>query len=183
MTFDERELDYELTRAARSLHREWDSPDLWPAIAAGMRPGWQRWQTLAAAAAIVLFAGGAWITGGLLRQADSRGAGTGASAAGVEESRLLSDEAFAEIERSEAQYVRALQELSRLVAPKLAMPESPLLVNLQARLDAIDAAIDESRRQIQQNPFNAQLRRQLLYILQEKRLTLEQVQQHEDNNL
>ena len=45
------------------------------------------------------------------------------------------------------------------------------------------AAIAESRAQIEQNPFNAQLRRQLLYIYQEKRRTLEQIQDHDDTTL
>ena len=182
MTLDERDLDYQLTKAARSLHREWDSPRLWPAIAAGMRPRWQRWQTLAAAAALVLAVGAAWMTGRFLLDSPGTSTGTPVNAT-VEESRLLSDEAFAEIERSETQYVRALDELSRLVAPKLDMPDSALLLNLRERLAAIDTAIEESRAQIDQNPFNAQLRRQLLFIFQEKRRTLEQVQEYEDTAL
>jgi hypothetical protein len=57
------------------------------------------------------------------------------------------------------------------------MPDSPLLLNLRDRLQAIDAAIAEYRAEIARNRFNAHLRRQLLWIYQEKRRTLEQVQE------
>jgi len=91
--------------------------------------------------------------------------------------RLLTDEAVAQIERSEAQYVRAIDELTRLTKPKLEMPDSPLIANLRERLMTIDAAIDEYRKEIDRNRFNAHLRQQLLWIYQEKRRTLEQVQE------
>ena len=60
---------------------------------------------------------------------------------------------------------------------------SGLLVAMRDRLQTIDAAIAESRAQIRQNPFNAQLRQQLLYIYREKRRTLEQIQDHDDTAL
>ncbi len=172
--------DDTLRAAARTLHEEWDSPGLWPAIDDALRapaPAPRRWgwQQFAAAAAVALTIGGAgWITWRALP-------GTGPAVdAGPAPDRLLSDEAYAEVERSEAQYTRAIDELSRLVAPKLEMPDSELLLSLRERLTTIDAAIDESRTQIDRNPFNAQLRRQLLYIYQEKRRTLEQIQEHDD---
>jgi hypothetical protein len=58
------------------------------------------------------------------------------------------------------------------------MPDSPLLVNLRERLEILDATITEYRAEIARNRFNAHLRRQLLWIYQEKRRTLEQVQEH-----
>jgi hypothetical protein len=91
--------------------------------------------------------------------------------------RLLTDEAVAAIDKSEAQYVRAIDELTRLTKPKLEMPDSPLIANLRERLMTIDAAIDEYRKEIDKNRFNAHLRQQLLWIYQEKRRTLEQVQE------
>jgi hypothetical protein len=92
--------------------------------------------------------------------------------------RLLTEDALAAIERSEAQYVQAIDELTRLTAPRLEMPDSPLLVNLRERLELIDAAIVEYRAEIDRNRFNAHLRQQLLWIYQEKRRTLEQVQEY-----
>lgn len=179
--------DEELTAAARTLQHEWDSPELWPSIASQMReesraltirPRSLRWAGLAAAAALVLAASAAsWLAW--------RAAPPQPPAASLDASsdRLLTDEALAEVERSEAQYTRAIEELSRLAAPKLAMPEAPLLLSLRDRLMTIDEAIDEARMQIDVNPFNAQLRRQLLFIYQEKRRTLEQVQEYENNAL
>ena len=86
--------------------------------------------------------------------------------------------ALAAIERSEQQYMRAIDDLTRLAAPRLDMPDSPLLVNLRERLEVIDAAIAEYRAEIARNRFNAHLRQQLLWIYQEKRRTLEQVQEY-----
>ena len=91
--------------------------------------------------------------------------------------RLLTDDAVAEIDRAEAQYVRAIDELTKLARPKLEKADSPLIVNLRERLMTIDAAIDEYRMEIDRNRFNAHLRQQLLWIYQEKRRTLEQVQE------
>ena len=97
--------------------------------------------------------------------------------------RLLNEEALAAIEASEAKYVQAIDELTKLAAPRLDMPDSPLLANLQERLTAIDAAIAEYRAEIERNRFNAHLRQQLLWIYQEKRRTLEQIQEYEPDAL
>jgi hypothetical protein len=179
MTDHDRLDDATLRAAVRGLRHEWDSPQLWPRIEAGMRrsdSAVRRRAWLAIAALLVLSLGA---TGWLLWRA-------GASSTVVtldREERLLSEQAFEEVERSEEQYTKAIEELSRLVAPKLDMPESALLIALRDRLQTIDAAIAESRGQVEQNPFNAQLRRQLLYIYQEKRQTLQQIQNHDDPDL
>jgi hypothetical protein len=186
----EREQDWrdeELSAAARSLHREWDSPRLWPAIAVGIhaidtdahaaasssRLG--RWQVLAAAAVIAITLGPASWLGW---QWFMLGPRPDAATTEQRRQRLLTEDALAAIERSEAQYVQAIDELTRLTAPRLEMPDSPLLVNLRERLELIDAAIAEYRAEIARNRFNAHLRQQLLWIYQEKRRTLEQVQEY-----
>jgi hypothetical protein len=186
----EREQDWrdeELSVAARSLHREWDSPLLWPAIAVGIHAidadahakasssPLGRWPVLAAAALLAITLGPAswlgwqWFTLG--PRPDS-------AMTEQRRQRLLTEDALAAIERSEAQYVQAIDELTRLTAPRLEMPDSPLLVNLRERLELIDAAIVEYRAEIDRNRFNAHLRQQLLWIYQEKRRTLEQVQEY-----
>jgi len=174
--------DEALSAAARSLHEEWESPHLWPAIAARLREEdrsrrWSHafttstWRLAAAAALLLSLSAGTWMLWRTvqpdrpLRQA-----------AAVDE-RLLTDEAVADIERAESQYVRAIDELTRLTKPKLEMPDSPLVVSLRERLMTIDAAINEYRMEIDKNRFNAHLREQLLWIYQEKRRTLEQVQE------
>ena len=184
---EQEERDEELAAAARSLHREWDSPRLWPSIAAGMdasdaiqpshpipRP-FGRWRALAAAAVIAItLAPTSWLGWRWFML------GPKPDGATVEErrQRLLSEDALAAIERSERQYVQAIDELTRHTAPRLEMPDSPLLVNMRERLEIIDAAIAEYRAEIARNRFNAHLRRQLLWIYQEKRHTLEQIQEY-----
>jgi hypothetical protein len=165
--------DDELTEAARSLHREWESPDLWPAIAAGITAsekaerGTTRsndWRMWAAAAVLVL--------------------GTIASVIYVRDQpvsdRLLSDEAVAEIEDAEARYIAAIDALATKVSAADRSP-SPLVTNLQERLLVIDAAIADCRAEIERNRFNTHLRRQLLSIYQEKRRTLEQILEQEQH--
>jgi hypothetical protein len=188
MTHDDfdRSEDEALSRAARSLHEEWNSPHLWPRIAAALRregdaaPARHRWwyapaspSWRLAAAAVVLLAVGTttWV---VWRGVAPQPQPVDTSAA---DERLLTDEAVAAIERSEAQYVRAIDELTRITKPKLEMPDSLLIVNLRERLMTIDAAIDDYRKEIDRNRFNAHLRQQLLWIYQEKRRTLEQVQE------
>jgi hypothetical protein len=188
--YDER--DEALSAAARVLHREWHSPRLWPSIAAGMlahdlaieaglepRPhtlAWNgRWQAVAAAAVIAItLAPTSWLGWRWFMLAPN----PDPAAAEQRRQRLLTVEALAAIERSEAQYVEAIDDLTRLTAPRLDMPDSPLLVNLRERLEVIDSAIAEYRAEIARNRFNAHLRQQLLWIYQEKRRTLEQVQEY-----
>jgi hypothetical protein len=183
------EQDEELSVAARLLHREWDSPGLWPAIEAGMRAhdggqtprskptmrGIARWQAVAAAAAIALTLGpSSWLGWRWFMLAPKPDQAT----LQQHRERLLTEEALAAIEESETKYIQAIDELTRLAAPRLDMPDSPLLVNLQERLSAIDGAIAEYRAEIARNRFNAHLRQQLLWIYQEKRRTLEQIQEY-----
>jgi hypothetical protein len=193
--------DEELSAVARVLHREWDSPALWPAIEAGMRAHdanveagvqtrlasrpmgrWRaiggmsgRWRALAAAAVIAVALGpSSWLGWRWFMLAPK----PDETAMQQQRDRLLTEDALAAIEQSEARYIQAIDELTRLTAPRLDMPDSPLLVNLQERLAIIDAAITEYKAEIARNRFNAHLRRQLLWIYQEKRRTLEQIQEY-----
>src|SRR5688572_12430384 len=104
MTFDD-----ELSAAARTLHREWETPDLWPTIAAEIAAaeGTQRrmrrampWRTFAAAAVVVLAVAASLV---LMRDRLFR-ADTLAGDPARAGARLLSDEALSEIERAEARY-------------------------------------------------------------------------------
>ena len=176
--------DDDLSAAARSLHREWQSPDLWPAIAAEMaaidradrnaRVSRRRWQAAAAAAVLVL-AGSASVW---LVRLGSRADRTVPHMATAGE-RLLSDEALLEVERAEARYIATIEALATKTAASIPASSSPVLANLRERLLVIDAAIADCRAEIERNRFNAHLRRQLLSIYQEKRRTLEQILQQE----
>jgi hypothetical protein len=134
-----------------------------------------RWKALAAAAVIaVTLAPSSWLGWRWFMLAPKADEG----ARQQQREQLLTEDALAAIEASEAKYVEAIDELTRLTAPRLDMPDSPLLVNLQERLSIIDAAIAEYRAEIASNRFNAHLRRQLLWVYQEKRRTLEQIQEY-----
>ena len=181
--------DAELSLASRSLHQEWETPGLWTTIEAGMRAQdtavvrtgpWAprtmgRWQAMAAAAVIaVTLAPTSWLGWRWFMLTPKPDEAT----VQQRRERLLTEDALKAIEESEAKYVQAIDELTKLAAPRLDMPDSPLLVNLQERLTVIDAAITEYRAEIERNRFNAHLRRQLLWIYQEKRRTLEQIQEY-----
>jgi hypothetical protein len=194
---DRHNRDDDLSRAARTLHREWETPELWPSIAARIAEqdaadiaarSWHsrlradgRWQALAAAAVIALTLGPSSWLGWRWIMLAPRANETVVSES--ERQRLLTEEALAAIEQSETQYVNAIAELTRLAAPRLDMPDSPLLVNLRERLTVIDATIIEYRAEIARNRFNAHLRRQLLWIYQEKRRTLELIQEYDPDAL
>lgn len=174
MSFDD-----ELTAAARTLHREWDSPELWPAIARAIEEseshqrstsGRRPWIPWAAAAALVIATAATIV---VLR--DGLVPETTVVETGGEGERLLSDEALSELEQAEVRYIAAIEALAAKVAPAANAPASPLEANLRERLLIIDGAIAECRAEIERNRFNAHLRRQLLTIYQEKRQTLEQI--------
>jgi hypothetical protein len=174
MSFDD-----ELTAAARTLHREWESPGLWPAIADAIAASerdehrharYGPWLTWAAAAAVAIATAATLV---LLRDGAVREISVTPPARAGE--RLLSDEALADVEQAEARYIAAIEALARKVSPAVNTPSSPLAANLRERLLVIDAAIADCRAEIERNRFNAHLRRQLLSIYQEKRQTLEQI--------
>ena len=178
MTFDDRDIE----RAAPSLHHEWDSPGLGPAIAGGMREH-DRGQTnrrfilrsssIGGAVAAVFVIAAVSLTGWLV----VRSVRPVGSLADMEQDSLLAGDALAGIERAEQQYVEAIEGLSRVTEPALERLDAPIAANLRERLTAIDAAITECRQEIGRNRLNAHLRSQLLWMYQEKRRTLEEVQE------
>jgi hypothetical protein len=177
----------ELGLAARAMHREWESPHLWPRIhqalaeqaqaeerrapRAWLGPAARHWQTAAATLALVaVTALGAalWLRDDglpLVRQQQER--------------RLLTEQAARDVEDAEARYIESIEKLAALARPRLANPKSPLLESYREKLLLIDAAIAECRAQVERNRWNAHLRRELLSIYQEKQQTLQAVLQEE----
>ena len=104
--------DEEISRAARQLRREWESPELWPRIQAALAAEAARierrrapsrvsaWLTLAAAAAVLVFG----VTVVLRGRAPQAGAPPAEA-----ERRLLTDKALREVERTEGDYVRSIE--------------------------------------------------------------------------
>jgi hypothetical protein len=172
----------EIADAAPALRKQWESPELWPRIRqslegeaekAGRRRWWHggsfrqlslHWQAATATLILVLSGLAGWM---MLRPPQP---------ASVEaERRLLTEQALDEIERSEGAYLKSIDKLSQLAAPKVRDPESAILSSYREKLLLIDSAIGELRNQVERNRFNAHLRQELLLIYQEKQHTLEEI--------
>jgi hypothetical protein len=176
----------EIARAARELRRQWDSPGLWPRIAAALSAETERerrrraarragaWLTLAAAVAAVAVSAAVLLRG-------SRALTTPTAVQDLTlERRLLTERALGDVERAEGEYLRAIEALSRLAEPKVAAADSPLLMSYREKLVVLDSAIAECRARIEENRFNARLRQELLSLYRDKQRTLQQVIEETD---
>jgi hypothetical protein len=89
--------------------------------------------------------------------------------------RLLKNSALAEVERTERDYMKAIDALANQAKPELDSPTTPLLASYKEKLIVLDSAIDELRIEAGRNPSNAHLRYELLAMYQEKQQTLQEV--------
>jgi hypothetical protein len=190
-------VEREISAAARAMQRSWESPELWPRIrqrlAVEPRPsaarwrswlsfeGWSfNWQVATATAALALMAVvSTWLVLGYQSPGPGPEVGGPAVPPEVHQQRLLTEDALGEVQRAEAAYIASIERLSKLAAPKLQSADSPLLANYREKLLVLDSAIAECRAQLEQNRFNAHLRRELLSIYQMKQSTLAEVLQEE----
>ena len=172
---------------APSLRKEWESPALFPRIAAALEaervrtPGAAHatpapaapkrfsWMPIAAAAALFVVA-----MIGLQVFRNSGGREPLVNAASTSDP-LLSDRSLQEVETAESNYVRSIDRLSTLARPRIQNPTTPLFVNYREKLQLLDSAIVEIRAQIEGNRFNSHLRRELLAMYQEKQRTLQEL--------
>jgi len=170
----------EIEKAAPTLQRSWDSPELLPRIlraigdasapstppAAAKRP-LSPWIPAAYAAALVILSTlGLWV----FRDSPNRNPFSGASPA---ESPFLNEDAMRDVEAKEAAYVASIDRLSTLARFPPSEPVSALAASYREKLLLIDSAIAECRAQIEQNRYNAHLRHELLARYGEKKRTLE----------
>lgn len=175
--------DEEISRAARGLRREWDSPHLWPRIQAALSAEAARaerrreharvhaWLSLAAAVLVL----------GVGVSLKIRTPQLGAPAEA--ERRLLTEQALEDVERAEGDYVRSIDALSRVAESKVEEADSPLMMSYREKLLLLDSAIAECRTRIGRNRFNARLRQELLSLYQEKQSTLQQVMNEDTDAL
>jgi len=144
----------ELQRAAH--HGFWEKLAFWKGISLG-------WQTAMAGALVLVLA------------VSSVYVFTHRSGSGPGDGKLLRNSALAEVERTERDYMKAIDRLSAEAKPQLDSPASPLMDSYKEKLLVLDSAIDELRMQAGRNPSNAHLRHQLLAMYQEKQQTLQEV--------
>jgi hypothetical protein len=182
----------EISKAAPSMRKSWESPALFPRIAAAVeaerarpgveappasesKPGRFRWVPMAAAAALFVLA---MVGLQVFRNSGGREPLVNASAT---KDPLLNDRSLEDVETAEANYVRSIDRLSALARSRIENPTTPLLVNYREKLLLLDGAINETRTQIAGNRFNSHLRRELLAMYQEKQRTLQELMKEEQS--
>jgi hypothetical protein len=182
----------EVSTAAKGLHEEWESPLLWPAIRRSLeaeeklkpRPLWGgRWKAWCALAAGVLLVAGllVWtrVSGAGAEKRASIAAQSNPLASGGD---FLTEQALAEVERTETAYRQSIERLSKLAEPRLQKPVSPVAVTCREKLLMLDAAISETRSNLDQNRFNVRLRMDLAALYREKQQALKELLTGEQKN-
>jgi hypothetical protein len=165
--------DARLMSLSRSLERPAEPPHLWDRIAkslkeerqkelkpALMRPQRRLLRLLPAVALIVL---AVFIS--LYLFIEPRAGKSG----------LLGDSALARVEKKESEYVKAIEELERLVLPRMADMNLELTLLYRDKLETIDGQIEQCREALAGNPANAHIRRYMLAALQDKKQTLREI--------
>ena len=143
--------------AAAHPHR-WHFFDFWPRLTYG----WQ--MALVGALVVVLAISGAYLYTYRITPPPAPTASN----------KLLKSGALAEVERTERDYMAAIDKLAADARPQL-NADTPLMMNYREKLLVLDSAIAELRAQAGENPSNAHLRYQLLAMYQEKQQTLQDV--------
>lgn len=174
----------ELSAAAAELRNYQESPALWSRIESSLREqqsaapargrfrryldSWPRvshgWQLALVGAMVVVLA----VSGGYLyihRVPETPVASN---------NKLLKSGALADVERTEREYMAAIDKLAADAGPQL-NTDTPLMASYREKLMVLDSAIAELRAQAGENPSNAHLRYQLLAMYQEKQQTLQDV--------
>ena len=88
--------------------------------------------------------------------------------------KLLKSRALADVERTERDYMAAIDKLAAEAGPQLGS-DTPVMASYREKLLVLDTAIADLRAQAGENPSNAHLRYQLLAMYEEKQQTLEDV--------
>jgi anti-sigma factor RsiW len=96
-------------------------------------------------------------------------------AADTGQGRLLKNSTLAEVERTERDYMKAIDRLAEEAKPELDSSATPLMASYKEKLIVLDSAIYELRLETGRNPSNAHLRNELLAMYQEKQETLQEV--------
>jgi hypothetical protein len=179
----------EISDAARALKKTWDSPELWskireslvresfapaatwpPERATRTAPTWPAWIPIAVIATlfVVSFVG-------LQVFRPNLGDRQIFGVRSFPKAPLMTDTALLDVEKSEREYVRSIENLARVAQPRLSAAETPLLLSYREKLLLLDSAIAELNGQIELNRYNTHLRRQLLGAYAEKQQTLREV--------
>jgi hypothetical protein len=176
----------EISGAARGLHVEWDSSELWPNIRSAIeanaqpRPRWWTERKLwfaAAATLVVVLAGIHWGSEFIYRTRSERLQPSAAA-----NQMFLTEQALSEVQRTEEAYRRSIDTLSRLAEPKLAKQTPEVAVNYREKLLMLDSAILETRSNVAHNQFNTRLQTELADLYHQKQATLRELLNRDQHN-
>jgi hypothetical protein len=186
----------EISSAAKELHCEWESPDLWLKIRGTLeaqrthaakqarksaqterrqpKQWWMEWKLWALSAGVVM---ALVLTIVLLpRTVTVHSPNDESELTNASGQDFLTERALKEVEKNETAYRRSIEELSRLAQPKLeSRTSSPILVSYREKLLMLDSASLETRSNISQNRFNVRLQTELADLYRDKRHTLQEV--------
>jgi hypothetical protein len=177
----------EISQAAPSLKKAWESPDLPARIARAIEAGppqagqatpapaaaprrRRTWIPAAAAAALFVLS---MIGLSVFKPGESARDPLTRPSYGKEP--LLGDETLKEVETAEANYLASIAKLAQLAEARMANPDSPVMASYREKLQLLDSAIADLRAQLEGNRFNTHLRKELMAMYQEKKRTLEEV--------
>ncbi len=183
----------ELRRITGGLHKTWESPGLWPrieeALAAADTPPHAGFEhgvipmrrknerapfLLMRVAAVTLLAAA---LGGITWWTLSLPPETSAV-----DQWALEESALQNVEKAEQAHLKSIDQLQRIVEPRLENATTPLMLSYREKLMLLNSAIAECEEQVRMNRSNAQLRRELLSIYDEKRKTLQQLMREGRNS-
>jgi hypothetical protein len=179
----------EISTAAKELHEEWESPELWPriqrAIDAEPKPKpawWKEWKTWAIAA-VALIAISVTVVWRPWERARAPASEVGNPVALNAANRdFLTEQALKEVEKNENAYRQSIDRLSQLAEPKLQSAASAVAVNYREKLVMLDSAIAETRANLDQNRFNVRLQTELANLYREKQDTLKELLTRDQKN-
>lgn len=153
-----RKIESSLREHQQTVHQSW-----WERLGFNRGLVASGWRTALAGALVLLLAlSGIYVVRYRNRQDPTQG-------------RLLRSSALAEVERTERDYMKAIEALAAQAKPELDSPTTPLMASYKEKLIVLDNAIDELRIEAGRNPSNAHLRYELLAMYQEKQETLQEV--------
>jgi hypothetical protein len=164
----------EISSLAPQLHREWDSPALWPRIRAELEaaapkrkvvPIFWRWGMAVAAVLVIGVV--------LLRPWAAHPTGAG---------RFLSDDALREVQQAETAYARSIDRLAKVAGATLEQSPTPLAAVYRDKLLTLDSAIADIKANLETNRYNVYLQNQLASLYREKQKTLEDWLQNANRN-